>query len=217
MSKGLLFPITVIVTVSLGGCTIFPKHEPLRVMDLSPQEHSYQASATKPYSLRVDTPYASEPFNSTRILVKPNVLEFRIYEGVRWRDTAPVIVRDVLVQAIRASNGFKYVVSDTSPAATDLSLITELTGFHTEHHSGNASAVIQLHSWILDGHSRSTLCANSFSINQPLAGTAIEQVVEGFSKAGAMLSDSVSEWAAGCNQPATPGKDQARPPSDTNP
>jgi cholesterol transport system auxiliary component len=169
-------------------------------MDLPIQEFSYRAEKLQNQSIRIDTPYASEPFSSTRILAKPNVWEFRIYEDVRWRDSAPVIVRDMLVQALRESNGFSHVVSDTSPAVTDWSLITELTGFHTENHTDTVNAVIRIHSWIMDNRSRATLCASDFVANQPVAGADVEQVVESFSTAGEIVSDALSQWASQCTQ-----------------
>lgn len=186
-------------------------------MDFTLQELQYRASETQPHSLRVATPYATEPFGSTRILAKPNAWEFRIYEGARWRDTAPIMVRDMLVQALRISMGFRDVISDTSPADADWSLITELTAFHTERQSNSVDAVITLHARILNNRSRHTLCAKAFSVDQPLAGTTIEQVVEGFNTAGKKLSESISRWAAECSSPSTQETDQAKPPSDTAP
>tara|TARA_B100000519_G_scaffold202933_1_gene223087 strand:+ start:2913 stop:3200 length:288 start_codon:yes stop_codon:yes gene_type:complete len=75
-----------------GGCTVFPNPEPPRVMDLAVVQTAPAAEQRIQASLRVDTPYASEPFNGSLILAKPTPQEFRAYEGTRWRDTAPVVV-----------------------------------------------------------------------------------------------------------------------------
>lgn len=216
--KGLLFTTVITLLVSLGGCTIFPSHEPSRVMDFSLQDLRYRADEARPHSLRIVTPSATEPFASSRILAKPNAWEFRIYEGVRWRDTAPIIVRDMLVQAIRASEGFRDVISDTSPAEADWSLITVLSAFQTERQPNNSVQVaIKLHARIFDGKSRNTVCTKGFTIDQPLAGTKIEQVIEGFNSAGTKLSESITRWAAECPLPTTRETGPPKPLSDTTP
>lgn len=217
MTRGLLFTAVIPVIAALAGCTIFPNPDPPRVMDLTLRDLPYHAAETQPHSMRVDTPYASEPFNGTQILAKPNAWEFRIYDGVRWRDAAPIIVRDILIQALRESDGFRGVVSDTSPAETDWTLITELSAFHTESQPNGVHAAIRLHARILDNRSRSTLCAKSFSVSQETGGQAIEQVIKGFSGAGTALSESVSRWAVECAQTATQETDRATPLSGTTP
>lgn len=218
MNKGLIAAaMAVSLTGTLIGCTIFPNPEPPRVMDLSISDPAYQADRALPYSLRVDTPHASEPFNSTRILAKPTAWEFRIYKGARWRDTAPVMVRDVLVQALRASRGFQNIVSDTSLADTDWTLITELSAFHTENHSGNVGVTVGLHAQIVDNRSKVTLCERSFTTEQPAEGAAINQVVEAFGTAGAKMSGAVTRWATRCNGVTSQETDLPTQPSDTGP
>ncbi len=217
MIRWLLFTAVMPLIAALAGCTVFPNPEPPRVMDLTLGDLPYHAIEAQPHSIRVDTPYASEPFNGTQILAKPNAWEFRIYGGVRWRDAAPVIVRDILIQALRESGGFRDIVSDTSPAETDWTLITELSAFHTESHPDGVHAAIRLHARILDNRSRNTLCAKGFSVTQETDGPEIEQVIKGFSGAGTALSESVSRWAVECAQAATQETDQATPPSDKGP
>lgn len=217
MTRSVLFTAIMPFMATFAGCTVFPNPEPPRVMDLSLQGQSYHSTETQPHSVRVDTPYASEPFNGTQILAKPNAWEFRIYNDVRWRDAAPVLLRDVLIQALRESSGFTGVVSDTSPAETDWSLITELSAFQTESRPDGVHAVIRLHARILDNRSRNTLCAEGFSVHQKSDSPEIEQVVKGFSGAARELSESVSRWAVECAQTATQETDQATLPSGTTP
>ncbi|MBW0146099.1 ABC-type transport auxiliary lipoprotein family protein [Marinobacter arenosus] len=187
------------VLALLSGCTVFPTPEPPRVMDFSVPNPTFRAEETRPYSFRVDTPYASYPMSSNRILAKPTPWEFQVYDGVRWRDTVPVIVRDLLVKTIRASGGFENVISDTNPADADWTLVSELSAFHTENNPETVIAVIALHGQVINNRSRATLCSDSFRIEQPAEGPDIEAVVEAFSLAGERLSQTITEWAARCN------------------
>lgn len=198
--------------VMVSGCTVFPNPEPPRVMDLALPATTHLAVQESSLSLRVDTPYASEPFNSTRILAKPAPWEFRAYDGVRWRDTVPVVVRDTLVEALRSSNAFASVISDTNPANAELTLISELTAFHAENPESAPQIVIALHMQLIHNRSRASVCQNNFRIVAPAAGTGIEQIVEGFSAAGGKLASSVIQWARACDLPSHPERDQPRQP-----
>ncbi len=184
-----------------AGCTVFPNPEPPRVMDFAAPSSEIRANQTRPLSLRVDTPYASDPLGTNRILAKPTPLEFQIYQAVRWRDTAPVIMRDLLVETLRDSQGFSSVISDTNPANADWTLVSELTAFHTEYQADDIQAVIELHGQLVDNQSRKTLCATSFKVQERSESVSIEQVVEAFSRAGQELSESVVRWAGECHQP----------------
>lgn len=186
---------------ALAGCSIYPSLEPPRVMDFAAEVQVPKSGRTHPLSLRVDTPYASDPLGSNRILAKPTPLEFQIYKEVRWRDTAPVVVRDHLVHSFRQAETFTSVITDTNPADADWTLVSELTAFHTETDSEGVQAMIELHGQLVDNRSRETLCASSFEVREEAADTTIERVVEAFGEAGATLSAQMVTWAGECHQP----------------
>ena len=189
------------ILATMAGCTVYPSLEPPRAMDFSAQVPLPPAQQTRPLILRVDTPYASDPLGSNKILAKPSPLEFQIYEGVRWRDTAPVVVRDFLVKSFREAETFETVISDTNPADADWTLVSELTAFHTEIHTNGVTAMIELHSQLVDNKSRTTLCATSFHAVRGTEDGSIERVVQAFSRAGQALSAAVVDWAGQCHQP----------------
>lgn len=190
--------LTAALALFATGCSIFPNPEARRVMDFSAAKIEYQAKEQLPYSLRVDTPYASDPFNGSRILAKPTPWEFRIYEEVRWRDTVPVIVRDLLVQTLRSANGFASVVSETNPVDTDWTMISELTAFHTENGRPTPAIMIELHSQIVSNRSREKLCSRSFRVEEISPAVDIEAIVQTFNRAGAMVAQDVAAWASQC-------------------
>jgi cholesterol transport system auxiliary component len=206
--------LTLLLCLAIvSGCTVFPNPEPPRVMDMALPATTQQAVEESSLTLRVDTPYASEPFNSTRILAKPTPWEFRAYEAVRWRDTVPVVLRDTLVEALRSSNAFASVISDTNPANAELTLISELTAFHAENpESSSPQIVIALHMQLIHNRSRASLCSNNFRILAPASGTGIEQIVEAFGAAGSDLASSVIQWTRACDLPSHPERDQPRQP-----
>ncbi|EMP56734.1 hypothetical protein MSNKSG1_05351 [Marinobacter santoriniensis NKSG1] len=192
----------VLVTLSLAtlltACTVFPASEPPRVMDLARAPDIAEMPGKVRPSIRVDTPLASDPINSTLILSKPTPLEFQSYPGARWRDTAPVLVRDHLVDSLRRSQGFQHVVTDTSPASVDLTLISELSDFQSEKTDTGMTAVIGLHSEVLDNQSRKVLCVHDERVKVPASGTELEAVVAAFGEAARRLSTETLNWLGGC-------------------
>lgn len=185
-----------------AGCTVFPNPEPPRVMDLTLTGNIPVAEKRIPASLRVDTPYASEPYNSTRIMAKPTPQEFRIYEGVRWRDTIPVVVRDTLISAIRQGDAFANVITETNPGQADLSLITELSAFHADTRTAPPEVTIELHLQIIHNRSRDRLCIRNIRITHPADGSSVDQIVAAFGSAGSNLAAGVIEWAMTCDYPS---------------
>lgn len=182
----------------MTACTVFPRPEPPRVMDFPVPKSLQKSDTTRPQSLRIDTPFASEPFNSTRILSKPEPWEFQVYGGVRWRDTAPVILRDMLTGAFRANAGYRDVAMDTGPGNTDLTLATEITDFHSISYGESTRVTIAVHGQLINNRSRAILCSDSFIVSAPAEDRSIEAVVQAFGSAGEDLADQVIKWANAC-------------------
>ncbi|OZB15914.1 MAG: hypothetical protein B7X58_05920 [Marinobacter sp. 34-60-7] len=185
-------------TLALSGCTVFPVPEAPRLVDLAEPESTVAMSTSRPVSLRVDTPLASDPIDSARILIKPSVYEFQALSGAQWRDAIPVVLRDFLVQQLRSSGGFDNVASDTSPSSTDHTLVLEISGFHARLDAEATQVELRVHSELLNNQSRRTLCTRNFSISEPVAGTALEVLMEGFSAGAKALSSELTSWAHGC-------------------
>jgi cholesterol transport system auxiliary component len=209
--------LTLLLGVAFAsGCTVFPNPEPPRVMDLATTRAVPDAGQTVSGTLRVDTPYASEPFNGSLILAKPTPREFRAYEGTRWRDTGPVVVRDTLISSLRQSGAYSNVITDTNPAQAELTLVTELSAFHSETPESGPQVVIELHLQMVHDRSRARLCTRTVRIVEPTSGTSVDQIVEAFGTAGSKLAARVIEWATRCDYPSdlrpSPGTDQPRQP-----
>jgi len=188
----------LILSGMMTGCTVFPAKEAPRVMDFPVPEGLKISDVARPQSLRIDTPSASEPFNSKRILAKPEPWEFRVYGGVRWRDTTPVILRDMLTGAFRATSGFSDVIMDTGPGNADLTLATEITAFHTLSHGDGTLATVAIYAQLISNRSRETLCARSFTVSAPAQDNSIDSIVQAFGNAGEKLAEGVIGWAKAC-------------------
>ncbi|MBU2873963.1 ABC-type transport auxiliary lipoprotein family protein [Marinobacter salexigens] len=192
------FGTVMAVSGALTACTVFPIPEAPRVMDFPVPEELQNSGTSRPESLRVDTPFASEPYNSSRILAKPEPWEFTVYSGVRWRDTAPVLLRDMLAGAFRASDVFRDVVIDTGPSNSDLTLATEISAFHTVNHGDSARVTVTVYGQLINNRSRQTLCSSNFIVSAPAKDKSINSVVQAFGDAGEELAINLIDWARNC-------------------
>lgn len=198
MTTGIARLAILTVSITLTACTVFPTPEPPRVMDLAPSADQARLTPAKQVSLRVDTPLASDPLDSSRILLKPTPYEYQALPGVRWRDSMPVVLRDHLIQSYRQSGAFNKVVTDTSPATTTHTLISELTAFQAENRSGGVFVVIDLHTEVMNNRSRRTLCADNHRLELEADSAVIEDLVVTFSEGAQALSARTNRWAFDC-------------------
>lgn len=191
-------PVAFALAAALTGCTVFPDRDPPRVMDIPLPAVAEAMAPAYGKTLRVDTPQATEPFDSSRILSKPTASEYRMYGKVRWRDTAPVLVRELMIGILRQDGRFEGVINETSPGASDLTLTSDLSGFHSEARDGGTTVEITLYSQLMDNRSRQTLCTENFRISVPAPGGDIDDVVATFAQAGDQLSQEMRRWLSNC-------------------
>lgn len=187
------------VAASLSACTLFPERPANRIFQLPAPTVANTAADAKRQdrTLRVSTPQAENPIDSARILVSPGgnrSNEIQAYQGVRWSNKTPVLVRDHLVEAFRRDGRLAAVVTDTSPARSDLTLAGDLTAFQSEYQGGAPVVLIRLDIQLIDERSRNTLASKRFEHRHPATGEEVEAVVEAFGKASGELAREVVDW-----------------------
>jgi cholesterol transport system auxiliary component len=171
-------------------------------MDLAAASSQPKHENLLPVSLRINTPLASDPVDSSAILLKPTAYEFQAYQKARWRDSAPVLVRDHLARHLRNSGGFRNVVIDTSATNTEHALLTELSAFQVEQSGNTYQVILELHAEVISEQSGSSLCVRNWSIQEMAASSVLESAVEAFSRASNTLASELTQWAWSCVQRA---------------
>ncbi len=184
--------------LALSACTVFPIPEAPRLMELAPPAEREVFDTPRPAALRVDTPLASDPLDSATILLKPTPYEFQAFHQARWRDSTPVVIRDHLARHLRDSRAFRNVVIETSPATSDLTLLTELSAFHIQYNGTNGWVEFELHAELVSVRNGQSLCLRSWNVQEPAAGTDLDSVVQAFSRAGNTVARELTRWARAC-------------------
>ena len=198
MKTGFTWTVLLVAALSASACTVLPRPEPPRVMDLAAANSQPMFEQTLPSSVRINTPLASDPVDSSTILLKPTPYEFQAFKKARWRDSAPVLIRDHLARHLRNSQGFHNVVIDTSAANTEHSLLTELSAFQVEQSGNTYQVVLDLHAEVTNDQSGNSLCIRSWSMQEVAASSELESAVEAFSRASNTLAGELTQWAWSC-------------------
>ncbi|MDV6707359.1 ABC transporter [Pseudomonas aeruginosa] len=163
---------------TLGACSILPEAQVLQV-----------------YLLPVHNPPASAAARqSPRIAVRPHGDEISVYQGARWSDPAPSLLRDRLMQAFQADGRVRGLSSDDSNLQADFELGGDLRAFQTEYPNGQASALIRYDARLVRTDDKRVVASRRFEVSQPVDGKKVAAVVSAFGKAGDTLSAQVLDW-----------------------
>lgn len=177
-----------------AGCSLLPEREPVRLFTLSEPSQSASADATRDLTLRVDTPSAGAPLDGPRLLVMPSPGEFQAHAGARWRDDAPRLVRDYLIEAFRLDGRLTAVVDDTSRARSDATLASHLGAFHSRYREGTPEVIARLEVQLLDESSREVLASRRIEVVVASKDDSLEAVVQAFDRAADQLASELIDW-----------------------
>ncbi len=180
---------------TLGACSILPEAQVLQVY-LLPVHNPPASAAARPvdWSLRIARPRTSLVLESPRIAVRPHGDEISVYQGARWSDPAPSLLRDRLMQAFQADGRVRGLSSDDSNLQADFELGGDLRAFQTEYPNGQASALIRYDARLVRTDDKRVVASRRFEVSQPVDGKKVAAVVSAFGKAGDTLSAQVLDW-----------------------
>ncbi len=187
-----------VLAVLLGGCSVLPRSESPDIYLLpgapAAPAPTNATAPTTPVSLRVDTPQAGRNLDSSRIAVIPAGNVITVYQGARWSDRAPRLLRDRLIDTFRASAGYAAVSSDDANLRADLELAGDLRAFQSEYAAGKAVVVIRYDAQLVAPQTQAILATRQFEVHQAVTGTAVPQVVIAFGQAADALAAQVVDW-----------------------
>jgi cholesterol transport system auxiliary component len=180
----------------LGACSsLTGKKEPFTVY--APRYTApagSEKSASVAWQLSVDTPVASDALDTPRMLVMPTPGALETYKNARWSDTAPMLLRALLVQAFQDSGRISGVGASTSGLHGDYVLSIDLYDFETQYRDGTAHAVIRLNAKLTDSSLNRIAAARSFETDTPVAGSQAAAAAAAFEQALGQLLPGIVDW-----------------------
>ncbi len=187
----------------LSACSILPQSEPLDIYLLPGAALPAQTQRVD-WSLRVNSPVSSQLLDGTRIVVLPEPGLVNTYQGVRWSERTPQLLRGRLLDAFQDDGRVQALSNEEQRLQADLELVSDLRSFHSQYRDGVAEALIQLDVRLVDGRDQRILAIRRFSVSQPASDTSIAAVVKAFGQAGDRLSRELVDWTLAEGQRANP-------------
>lgn len=180
--------------VTLPACTLLSERDPDSLHLLPAIEQPRSDEAPLPITLRVETPQAPTLLSGARILVMPEPNRLQAYQGARWSERTPLLLRDRFVEAFLQQGRLATTVDDNSPLSADVALVIDLRVFHSEYIADTPVAVIRLDASLVDERDRRLLASRRFEARATSEGTAVERVVEAFGRASDTLTADLTDW-----------------------
>lgn len=193
----------LLIAIALSACSILPEREALDIYRLpgalpaAPPE----ARDPVPWSLRVLRPASGAQLAGRRIVVIPDDHLISVYRGAAWADAAPLLMRERIVDAVRAEGRIAAVSSDERSLHGDFELDTDLRAFHSEYRNGAPEIVIRIDARLVRSDTRHIVASQSFEAREASTGTALPAVVEAFGRAADHIALDLARWAARHGQP----------------
>lgn len=177
----------------LGACSILPQSEPLDIYLLPGTKLPAQTQRVD-WSLRVNSPISNQLLDGTRIVVLPEPGRVNTYQGVRWSERTPQLLRGRLLDAFHDDGRVGALSNEEQRLQADLELVSDLRSFHSQYQNGRPEALIQLDARLVDARDQRILASRRFSVSQAANDTSIASVVAAFGQAGDQLARELVEW-----------------------
>jgi cholesterol transport system auxiliary component len=187
--------LTLAVLVLLGACTSLTKREPFTTYSPRYTPPSATAGATRvDWQLAIDTPFASDMLATTRMLVMPAPGAIETYKSGRWADTAPIVLRTLLIEAFQTSGRIAGVGAVASGLHGDFVLSIDLYDFETQYRDGAPRAVIRLNARLGDSRVNRVAASRTFEAEAPVAGTTAADAAAAIEQALNRLLPEIVGW-----------------------
>lgn len=147
-----------------------------------------------PLVLGVAPPRAAASLDTARIAVVEPDSRFDYFAGVRWSDTAPEMLQQLVVRAIAADGRFATVVATPSRVPADLLLDVELRRFEADYGNGIEAprVIVEMQVTLIDNRRARSLASFVQSASATAAANRQVAVLAAFEQATAEALVSIT-------------------------
>jgi cholesterol transport system auxiliary component len=146
------------------------------------------------WQLAIDTPLASDALDTSRMLVMPTPGALETYKDGRWADTAPLMLRGLLIEAFQQTGRIAGVGALTSAIHADYTMTIDLYDFEVQYRDGAPHAVIRLNVQLNDSSINRVSAAKTFEADEPVAGATAGDAAAAFDRTIDTLLASIVQW-----------------------
>lgn len=190
--------LLLLMLASLSGCSALSAlndaSQPLEIYELRTPEVTGTASR-RSTEVIVEEPIASGALATERIMVQPAPLQAQYLPGVRWSDTAPVMLQTLMVRSLAETGALASVGRSPVGTRADFAVLSELTDFQVEAGEAEADVLVRVRlivRLVQESDSR-VVASRTFANTASAPSTDPAPVAAAFDAATSrLLSDAVS-------------------------
>lgn len=184
-----------VVLLSLAGCGLLPKREPIALYRPEAVVATDPAWPQANWQLRIARPYADDAHDSARILVRPQPGELQVYKGAAWTQPAPDLVLDTLLRAFGDSGRIAGVGRRGEGVGADYELLLDLRRFEADYADGaTPTARIALGARLVRNDDDRVVASRVFEADAPADGTAVTAVDRAFAQGLGTVTTQLIGW-----------------------
>jgi cholesterol transport system auxiliary component len=183
----------------LPGCTALTALDeastPLEIYELQTPDLP-RSAARRPVELVVLEPTASGALATERIMIRPAPLKAQYLPGVRWADSATVLLQTLMVRSLTEIGAFRSVGRNPVGTVSDFTILSELTDFQADTVDDGDRAVVRTRLVVrLIRESDSTVIATkAFAVSEIAEATDADTLTAAFNRATSRLLAEVAAW-----------------------
>ncbi|MDK3074693.1 ABC-type transport auxiliary lipoprotein family protein [Sedimentitalea sp. JM2-8] len=191
--------LCLLLPLALSGCSALTAlgdaSQPLEIYELRTPEVPRSASR-RAVELVVQAPAASGALATDRIMIRPAPLQAQYLPGVRWADTAPVMIQTLLVRGLTETGRFASVGRSPVGPISDFTVLGELTDFQAETVADGRASVIRVRlvlRLVRESDSR-VVATRAFAVTENTASTDPDALAAAFDGATSQLLAEAVSW-----------------------
>jgi cholesterol transport system auxiliary component len=181
-----------VVALSLSGCALLGKSQPLDTYELSAP--SPLAKPTKRrMQILIAEPSALKILDGQNIAIKRTSGVIEYLKGAQWADRLPKVVQARLAETFQRSGAFSGVGLPGEGLAIDYQVIADVRAFEV-YVDGSRSAEVELFVRLLNDRNGEVKASRSFRTSSPVSGTGNEVYTRALDRAFGLAALEIVKW-----------------------
>lgn len=201
MTRSILRPALLSLILLLPGCGALKalEGEPDRdVFELrAPPVTAGQCSGGRGTQLVIELPKTRETLDSTRIMIRPSVLETQYLPDAIWGEPVPAMVQRLLVETLASYDAFGHVGREPLGLAGDYALLSEISSFNAELQDKGALIRLTVEAQLIREMDASVVGRSRFEVTTDSPSTRTADLIPAFDAASLQLITEMTAWALG--------------------
>lgn len=191
--------LCLLLLTALSGCSALSAldeaSKPLEVYELTTPAVRL-SGARRNVELVVEEPAASGALATERIMVRPAPLQAQYLPGVRWADTAPIMLQTLMVRSLTETGSFSSVGRRPVGTLADYTVLSELTDFQAETtgEEGQTTVRIRMSFRLVRENDARVVATRTLTATDAATSTEVDAIAIAFDRATTRLLAEAVPW-----------------------